>query len=37
MDIAVTFAIGREIGGWQDEKFKGRGEKMMEEAFDEES
>jgi len=27
MDIAVTFAIGREIEGWQEEKFKGRGEK----------
>ena len=27
MDIAVTFPIGREIEGWQEEKFKGRGKK----------
>ena len=25
MDNAVTFPIGREIEGWQEEKFQGRG------------
>jgi len=29
MDIAVTLPIGREIEGWQEEKFKGRREKRM--------
>jgi hypothetical protein len=27
MDIAATFPIGREIEGWQGERFRGRGGK----------
>lgn len=37
MDIAVTFPIGREIEGWQEEESKRRGEERVEEAFDGES
>jgi hypothetical protein len=37
MDIAARSPIGREIEGWQEERFKGRGKKRMEKVFDEES